>query len=84
MALPPPLVPALQTEEERDLGRAPPSLAQAALFKEEEKADRCHYILQRGDRVDHSLCSCVRQVEERYRVEEPEWVRKQSIAFGLR
>lgn len=34
--------------------------------------------------LEHSLCSCVRQMEERYRVEEPEWVRKQSIAFGLR
>ena len=34
--------------------------------------------------LDNSLSSCVRQVEERYRVEEPDWVRKQSIAFGLR
>ena len=34
--------------------------------------------------LDDSLCSCMRQVEERYRVEEPERVREQSIAFGLR
>ena len=30
------------------------------------------------------LYCCMRQVEERYRVEEPEWVRKQSIAFGMK
>ena len=34
--------------------------------------------------LDNSLSSCMRQVEERYRVEEPEGVRGQSIAFGLR
>ena len=40
--------------------------------------------------LDDSLSSCMRQVEERYRVveryrvEEPERVREQSIAFGLR
>ena len=34
--------------------------------------------------MDDSLSSCMRQVEERYRVEELEWVREQSIAFGLR
>ena len=40
--------------------------------------------------MDDSLSSCMRQVEERYRVveryrvEEPERVREQSIAFGLR
>mgnify|MGYP006906398873 CR=1 FL=1 len=34
--------------------------------------------------LDNSLSSCMRQVEERYRVEEPKRVREKSIAFGLR
>ena len=34
--------------------------------------------------LDDSLSSCMRQVGERYMVEEPERVREQSRAFGLR
>ena len=33
--------------------------------------------------LDDSLSSCMRQVEERYRVEQPKRVREQSTAFGL-